>query len=92
MGEVVNIEDYRPKSWLSGPMLCTGCRHEWIGACPMGMKDELECPECGSAKGVLKHAVVPEVYWICPCGGELFYFTPEGVYCRECGLEAEIEE
>lgn len=91
MGEVVELSEYRPKRWLSGTMLCTVCKYEWDGVCPAGRKDGMDCPLCGVAKAVLKFPVVPQSYWMCGCGGELFYITPDGVCCRECGEEVELE-
>jgi hypothetical protein len=90
MGKVVELSSYRPQSWINGTMLCTACKYEWVGVCPVGRKDGIECPLCGTERAVLKYPVVPETYVVCSCGGELFYITPEGAMCRECGEDLDL--
>lgn len=93
MSNVVDLDSYRKRTWLSGPVLCTACRHEWVGVFPEESRDVVECPECGRCKGVLKFPVVPEVAYVCnSCDGVLFYITPEGCTCRECGTLVEHDD
>ena len=35
---------------ISGPVICTRCRHKWIAVRPVGT-DLLECPVCGASRG-----------------------------------------
>jgi hypothetical protein len=88
MGEVIDISSRNPDRWVSGPMLCTACKHEWNGVVPAGMVSGWECPECKCVRAVLKYPVIPPTIWTCKCGGDLFHLTPEGALCRECGAEA----
>lgn len=34
-------------AWVSGPVECSICTHEWIAVRPLGT-DEVECPNCGN--------------------------------------------
>lgn len=88
MGEVIDLADKRPSRWVTGTMLCTQCKHEWIGTVPAGCVSGWECPECKCLRAVHKFPVVPEITWTCQCSGDLFYLTPQGAICRECGGEA----
>jgi hypothetical protein len=90
MGEVVNLLDHKPHN--SGTCLCIHCKHEWIGITPVGVWEGLECPQCGTMKGVLKLAVEPESLWVCGCGCHLF--TLSGIsgklICWKCGERQEV--
>ena len=81
---VTDINERRPH-W-SGPALCTRCGHEWRACVPADATDELECPECKTFFGIKRgpHQPVGRV-WTCKCGGDLFYLTPDGHMCRQCG-------
>ena len=49
----------------------------------------MECPECGSHRGLYVHYFgLPEgsQMWRCHCGNELFFVTPDGMYCPGCAL------
>jgi len=70
---------------LSGEAICTTCKYEWVEVAPVGSTD-FECPSCGTHHGLLKYPVVPQSYWECSCGNDLFYVLPSGVMCRKCGL------
>ena len=86
----------REEPHLSGEAVCTGCGHEWVAVAPVGMT-QLECPECGSSKGLFKHPFGPaegELSYECSCGSDLFFIKKTkhqasgAVYCRGCGVEA----
>ena len=85
MGDVVDIKRAAPERWVEGPMLCTACKHEWHGTCPVGCTSGFTCPECGSGRAILKYPVIPAEIWRCDCGGDLFHLTRDGAVCRECG-------
>jgi len=70
----------------SGPALCMACKHEWEGRAAAG--DEwLLCPQCGLEKGRFRypHDRGDLEHWHCHCGNALFYATPNGLYCPNCG-------
>ncbi|WP_051261709.1 helix-turn-helix domain-containing protein [Desulfovibrio inopinatus] len=69
---------------VSGEAVCLNCKHEWISIAPVGTT-WLECPNCGLHKGAGKYPVIPQEYWQCTCGMELFYITPKGAMCPQCG-------
>lgn len=75
---------------LSGECKCMNCQHEWAGCMPVGVVDGLECPECGSFKGVSKYQCIRAgAHWQCGCGNEFFCLTPAGLYCPNCGVEVD---
>ena len=84
MGEVIDISALKPHS--TGPVMCTHCRHEWIGAIPTGTF-VVECPECKLFKGVRKGFSFPDEYYTCGyCEGFLFIKpTQGGTLCVNCG-------
>ena len=84
MTKVINLNEKRPH--LVGIALCTSCKHEWPAILPVGI-NWLECPECGLFSGRLKYKILREDYphFQCNCGNQLFYLTPSGNYCPECG-------
>jgi hypothetical protein len=71
---------------LIGPAVCTNCKHQWQAVTPVGHHDNLKCPECSLFMGIVGAPVVPEKFWLCRCGSDLFYLTPSGAGCRSCGL------
>ncbi len=85
---VISLAEYRPH--MTGDVVCLACKHEWNGIMPIGTF-QLECPECRSEKGVLKHFVFRDKpHYLCNCGNHLLYATPEGCYCASCGAWAEL--
>lgn len=71
---------------LSGKALCLACRHEWAAVAPVGTV-WLECPSCTLSRGRFVNAVEREgAHWHCACGNDLFYATPDGFYCPNCGV------
>lgn len=72
----------------SGEAFCINCKHEWIAVCPTGTV-QLECPKCLTMKGLFKYPFSPQpgsLIRVCNCGNELFYITPEGHMCANCGI------
>jgi len=48
MGEVIELDDYRPH--VSGEAACLLCGHMWVAVAPVGTV-VLECPGCHSMAG-----------------------------------------
>lgn len=48
MTDIVNLDEHRPH--ISGPVVCTRCRHKWVAVRPVGV-DLLECSACGASLG-----------------------------------------
>jgi hypothetical protein len=85
---VVCLAERRPH--LTGEAVCLACKHEWVGVAPIGTVD-IECPECKSQKGVLKHFVHRDgLHYLCNCGNPLLFATPDGCYCANCGVWADL--
>lgn len=84
---VVHV-NFTPGKHGQGPARCLGCRHEWQAVVPVGTT-QLDCPACGAWKGVLCGKYMPGVVWECKCGGDLFYLSPEGAMCPNCGMSVD---
>lgn len=70
-----------------GEAFCFACKHTWQAVVPTGVT-EFECPNCGTMKGRWKFHFYPSPgtkIRVCDCGNELFYLTPEGHLCANCG-------
>ena len=83
----------RADAHLAGEGLCIGCRHEWAAAAPVGVW-QLECPACGTMKGVWRYPVgadTDDILFICACGCEaLTAYMHERHFrlkCMSCGTE-----
>lgn len=74
----------------TGLARCLGCRHEWRAVVEVGTT-QLECPSCGAWKGIFLGEYVPEEFWLCGCGCDLFYITTDGSCCPNCGIRTEWE-
>jgi hypothetical protein len=94
----ISLDDARRKreekereegEWLEGPASCTACKHRWEAVAPVGTW-ALECPSCGTERGIWRGPCVPqdgELWWSCgTCGGPFLYATPDGLHCVGCGL------
>lgn len=71
----------------TGDAFCFQCKHEWIAVAPVGTT-QLECPECKTLKGLWRFPFKPPVgtmLRVCDCSNDLFYITPEGHLCTNCG-------
>lgn len=95
MSKVVSLAAAREERTphIAGEALCIGCRHEWVATAPTGTW-QLECPECGTWKGVFRYPVgasVGDSYFRCNCGCEaLTAYLRKGRFhlkCMSCGTE-----
>ena len=78
----------RPEQTALGPAFCIACDHNWSAVAPTGTT-ELECPNCHAVKGHWKFEFYPSVGQSvreCNCGNQLFYLTPDGHMCANCGV------
>ena len=76
-------------SWISGEARCQACGHEWV-AVAQAPAPWLLCPSCESVKGLFKWPCRPgegAKIWVCNCGSEAFYITPDAVFCANCAGE-----
>lgn len=84
------VEFRRPEEidrHASGEAFCLHCRHEWIAVATLGTT-QLECPECRTMKGKWRFEFKPapgSLVRECSCGNQLFYLTPDGHLCANCG-------
>lgn len=72
----------------AGEAFCIGCGHTWTAVAPTGTL-AFECPQCRSTKGKWKFEFYPsegQQVRECQCGNQLFYLTPEGHLCANCGI------
>ena len=69
----------------AGKARCLACKHEWVAVAPIGVT-WMECPSCTLERGrfIAQHERDGE-HWNCNCGCDLFYATPDGFYCPNCG-------
>lgn len=82
-----NVRQF-PVPHLAGEAFCISCNHAWAGVAPSGTVN-LECPKCHRHTGHFKfEAGPPEGTMVrtCNCGNQLFYLTPEGHLCPNCGV------
>ena len=83
-----DIEDAKHDQTGVGDAFCIQCGHSWIAIAPTGTT-ELECPSCKTMKGLFKFQFMPKegtLIRVCNCGNMLFYLTPEGHMCANCGI------
>lgn len=76
------------EQWGQGLAFCLHCKHEWQAVAPAGTLN-LECPECHTMKGKWKFEFYPrddQDVRSCLCGNQMFYLTPEGHLCANCGI------
>ena len=93
MGEVVQLKKPIPVQHGEGEAFCNQCGHNWTAVAPTGTV-QLECPSCHTLKGLFKFPFcVAEGQQVrtCNCGNQLFYLTPEGHLCANCGIYQEYE-
>lgn len=74
---------------LAGPAMCLGCKHTWAAVAPIGTT-RLECPDCGTHKGVFRGTMEPEnsEIWVCVCGNDVFIVQQHQILCPTCGTAA----
>lgn len=71
-----------------GEAFCIACGHTWRAVAPTGTVD-LECPACRTMKGKWRFEFRPapgQMVRVCNCGNQLFYLTPDGHLCANCGI------
>lgn len=97
MSKVIDLAAARTERrphW-SGPCVCLGCRHEWVGVGEEGHSFSLECPECKLPKGTVKYpfgADNDDLVLTCQhCEGEALTAYIRGnrhyVRCMGCGVD-----
>lgn len=70
-----------------GEAFCLGCGQTWRAVVPTGTT-RFECPQCHAMKGLWKFEFFPHPdlqVRQCNCGNQLFYLTPDGHQCANCG-------
>jgi len=81
--EIISLDDLKPH--MSGEARCLLCGHKWVSVSPTGTI-WLECSECHTMKGTYIYPAIRDgAHWTCNCGNDLFYATPDGFYCPNCG-------
>jgi len=88
MSESNVIPLLRPTPTAVGEAFCIGCDHVWTASAPVGTT-QLECPNCKALKGHFRFEHAPAEGTLvrqCNCGNQLFYLTPEGHLCANCGV------
>lgn len=86
MADIVPIK--RTEQWGGGQAFCIDCGNTWAAAAPTGTV-ALECPGCHTMKGKWKFEFYPnedQKVRECGCGNQLFYLTPDGHLCANCGI------
>lgn len=75
---------------IAVPAVCLACRHKWSAVAPAGTV-ALECPACGTNRGVSAEHVLPGdgAIWQCGCGCHAFSYSAKyrGWLCLSCGRE-----
>lgn len=87
MADIIPLHPASSTRVCQGEAFCIQCGHEWQAVAEPPVK-WLECPNCHTMKGLLRfHFYPPEGSYIrvCDCGNELFFLTPEGHLCANCG-------
>lgn len=88
MSNIVAFKKVDKQQHAAGEAFCFQCHHEWVAVAPTGTV-QLECPECKTLKGLFKFPFNFEVGQLvrsCDCGNQLFYLSPEGHLCANCGI------
>lgn len=86
--DVICLDDHRSRDLVSGEMVCRTCGDHWEGRIEVG-ELAATCPSCGANNSRPFHYVEPDEVWYCACGETLFFLTPEGPVCPNCGLTPE---
>ena len=87
MGRVFEL---KPKEdpHIAGNAVCLNCQRSWVAVAPVG-STSLECPDCGTMKGVFVNPVedvgAGVEHWRCGCGNYYLLMTRTRVYCPNCG-------
>jgi len=77
---------------IAGEAICGGCKHTWVAIAPEVVQ-HLECPACGTHRGLWKYNFAPEWATLeCPeCEGHVFMVSITGVFCIGCGTSADFK-
>lgn len=75
---------------MVGEAFCLGCGHTWHADRKVGPDSiRFPCPACSAFKGYFKfEARLPDSVLVATCQGcegQLFYLTPDGHLCPNCG-------
>jgi hypothetical protein len=86
---VINLQKHKEEkeSRNRGVARCLDCKHEWE-AIAHHEAVWLECPKCSLEKGrfVGSHILAEGTdQWVCRCDNDLFFITPNGCFCPNCG-------
>lgn len=87
MSNVIDILSRKPH--LAGAALCLGCKHTWEAVEPVGTVS-LECPECGTDRGVMAGLAFPKdgaMVWTCNNDDNTLFtkVVGQGWLCVVCG-------
>ena len=88
MGKVIDFFKHDHKQYAEGEAFCIQCGNVWVATAETGSVN-IECPECLTMKGLFKFPFYPnwgQLVRECDCGNQLFYLTPEGHMCANCGI------
>lgn len=88
------VEFRRPDTpCLEGLARCCACQHEWTAVAPHGAQ-WLECPNCGTHKGLYRYACLPgegDRIFVCGCGCDvLTAYLHQRLFrlrCVSCGID-----
>jgi hypothetical protein len=85
---------FRNQPHNQGPIRCMECGHEWVAVRPAATEPWwFECPSCQLEKGRPVGPFEKESsHWVCNCGNDLFFITPNGPYCPHCGIWFEAKD
>lgn len=84
-------DDSDDGSHLEGPAKCLACNHTWNAVGPVGLVNDLECPECGLCRGARTTTLEPSdgTVFRCYCGNDYYLLTMTGApMCANCGVRA----
>lgn len=87
---VHNIMEKQPH--MTGDAVCLVCKAKWVAVVPTGTLC-LECPECGTMRGVLNGNPIPadKMLMECDCGCVHYNIRPDGrALCCLCGVSHEL--
>ena len=88
---VIDLQEQREarQPHVGGPAKCLACGHNWLSVSPLPITYGLECPECGTHRGVYDYPldeprgtiVLTCIY----CGDTAWIITPDHARCIKCG-------
>lgn len=91
MSNVIEFDANANKPHGAGEAFCFQCDHHWTAVALAGTT-QLECPSCHTMKGLFKFPFAPSAGQLvrqCACENQLFYLTPDGHMCANCGIYQE---